>query len=420
MDAGRPRPLEQAAPRAYNPNVYTIVEEMKSYIGFGQQDADNLRALAEFVTPRLEEVVDRFYKTILDQPGASGVFPGGEVQAAQLKGFFARWLETLFCGEYDAQYIKRRLNIGHTHVRVAMPQHYMFAAMEIVWQDLERIAIEADVPDVAAKLRSLHKLLAIETAIMLESYKSSYSDRIRELERSSIEERLSRAEHLAEIGQLAASLAHEIKNPLAGIGGAIQVIRKELARDDRNWPILDEILREVWRVDGTLKDLLAYARPQSTQVERCDLNTVIQRSVKLLRGEKSFAAVNFECADCRGLPAVEVDENQIEQLLVNLLLNAAQASKPGDPVRLRVAKDADSIMLAIEDKGHGIDQETLARVFEPFFTTKARGTGLGLAIARRIMDGHNGSVSIRSEIGKGTVVEVRLPIRRAAQDQATG
>jgi len=407
-------------PSRYNFCVSAAVfEDMKRYVRFGQQDVENLRALADPVRPHLDSVVDRFYEVILSHGGARQVLSGGERQVSSLRRHLRAWLETLFCGRYDEAYVQRRAVIGHKHVQAGLPQHYMFTAMEVVREEFERIVRSIGVPEPEQKLRSLSKLLALETGLMLESYKLSYSERIRRSERVAVQERLSRAEHLAEIGQLAASLAHEIKNPLAGISGAIQVMRAETREDDLRRPILDEILHQINRLDGTVKDLLVYARPKAPQRRACRLSSVIARVQGLLANEATFRHVRLEVADCDGLPPLQADEHQIEQLLVNLLLNAAQASKPGQVVQLHAASDGHEVTLVVRDYGVGIPREVLARAFEPFFTTKSRGTGLGLPICQRIVDMHGGSITLDSTPGEGTVVTVRLPLdgREAGEDE---
>jgi len=385
-----------------------IFDEMKSYVGFTRRDATNLRALAKPVDRYLPAVVDRFYAEILAHSGARQVL-AGEEQVTQLRGHFLNWLRTLFGGVYDDAYARQRAAIGHAHVRVGLPQHFIFCAMEVVWQELERIVRNVVVSDVEEKLRSLHKLLMLETGLMADSYRASYADGVRRNEREAVQERLSRVEHLAEVGQLAASLAHELKNPLAGIGGAIQVIRDGLKAEHPQRPVLDEVLRQVDRLDRTVKDLLSYARPQPARFCRVDLNRVIERVVLLLESELTVHNQRLEHETAGEALVLEADEHQLEQLLVNLTLNAAHASSAGDPIRIRATADGQGVRLEVQDQGRGMDEATVRRAFEPFFTTKARGTGLGLAICQRIVETHRGSIALRSVVGKGTTVEVLLP-----------
>ncbi|MBL8878979.1 MAG: hypothetical protein JNG88_07650 [Phycisphaerales bacterium] len=387
-----------------------IFDELKNYVGFDENDELRMKSLGPVVSPCLPEVVDRFYETILRHPGARVVF-GDVAQVRRLRVSLLDWLQTLFCGRYDAEYYQKRSAIGRVHVRVGLPQHYMFGAMEIIWQSLKEIIYAADIANPREELASLHKLLSLELGIMLEAYKESYSEEIRRIERESMHERLTRAEHLAEIGQLAASLAHEIKNPLAGISGAIQVLRDGLARDDGRRSVLDEVLRHIARLDNTVKDLLVYARPKPVRVRECELNRVVERVLTLIRESPDAKRVVIEYIGDRHFPMIAADENLLEDVLLNLLQNAIHASPPGARVII-TARVADGFAeLAVEDFGHGMDEAVQRRAMEPFFTTKARGTGLGLSICQQIAAAHGGVLHIQSRPGAGTTVTLRVPSR---------
>lgn len=401
-------------PGLYNQRVQAIFDEIKSYVGFGRDDEAILHACAPLLRPIYGRVVERFYAEIERQPRAYRVLADAG-QAERLRASLHRWLERLFTGPFDGEYVELRSRIGHEHVRVGLPQHYMFAAMEIVWQELSQAIQDLLGHQEAPRaLEALHKLITIETGIMLESYRASYAERIRKLEHDAVRERLSRAEELAEVGQLAASLAHEIKNPLAGISGAIQVLRDDLERDDTRRRVLDDVLRQVSRLDGTVKDLLTYARPRPAIIKECRLASVIERVTALLVQEPAMRDVRLEVPDCSDLAPIEADDHQLEQLLINLLLNAAQASSSGAVVQLQVSAEDDEVTISVRDEGHGMKGEAARRAFEPFFTTKARGTGLGLPICRRIVEAHNGEIHVRSNAKRGTLVEIRLPRAQSA------
>jgi signal transduction histidine kinase len=373
-------------------------------------DAANLRALAGAVERHLSAVVERFYEEIAQHAGARAVFTDDPQKRERLRVALLDWLRTLFGGTYDSDYARQRARIGQVHARAGVPQCYMFVAMEVIRQELVHAVRKEEVPEAEAKLESLHRLLALELALILDGYKGAVAEHVRETERRAVRERLTQAEHLAQIGQLAASLAHEIKNPLAGISGAIQVIRDATTSDAPHRPILAEILRQIGRLDQTVKDLLVYARPLPPHFDRCNLSRVIERLMTVLRREPAMQHVGFEHRmDHRSLPSIEADENQIEQLLMNLILNAAEASEKGGLITLTVWPTTKGVRLEVGDRGHGMDEETCQRALEPFFTTKSRGTGLGLPICRRIAESHNGTLTIRSAVGKGTQVRVDLP-----------
>ncbi len=385
-----------------------VLEELKSFLAFSQQDAANLRELAELVQPHLAQVVERFCRHIASHPGTWQVLTGGAAQRSRLFQALTGWLSELFCGRYDHSYARRRAQIGSTHVRVGLRPHFMIASMQTIWEELERIVRSSTAPDREAKLASLHKLLMLETGLILESYREGYANQIRQVEREAMLTRLRQAEQLAEVGQLAASLAHEVKNPLAGISGAIQVIRDSLKPGDAHRPVLAEVLRQINRLDRSVSDLLVFSRPQPPQYQRCDLPRVAERVLALLRKEPEFERVRFECELGAELSTMTADEHQLEQLLMNLLLNAAQASTAGGPVRLTGQLQDGLVRLVVEDRGCGMTEEVARRAMEPFFTTKARGTGLGLSICRKIAEAHGGSIAIRTRPGEGTAVTVEL------------
>lgn len=383
---------------------------MKHYIGFDEKDADVLRSLRAVVEPAFPAVVDRFYEAILAHRGARAVLTGGDEQLASLRKSLHQWLDELFGGNYDQAYFEKHAEIGRVHVRVGLPQHYMFTSMEIIWRELLRVVRQSGIERTAQKLTSLHKLITLELGIMVEAYKESFSAQVRHVERSLVQDRLTRAEHLAEIGSLAASIAHEVKNPLAGISGAIQVIRSGMAPDDPHRPIIAEILSQIDRLDSAVKDLLLYARPHPPRIQPCDLDAVIQRVLKILRKEPDVQRVRLEYVRDPSLSPIRADENQIEQVVMNLIQNAVQASEDGDVVHVRVNSGTDKVLLAIEDQGQGIPPHVFDRIFEPFFTTKAKGTGLGLNICRKIAEAHQGNIAVESVVGRGTLVTLKLPI----------
>ena len=177
---------------------------------------------------------------------------------------------------------------------------------------------------------------------------------------------------------------------------------------DAKLEVLGEVLRQINRLDRSVKDLLVYARPKPPRYQRCDLPRAVERVLTLLRKEPEFERVRFEYSVPRNLPTIAADEHQIEQVLMNLLLNAAQASSTTGLVKLVVTPGRESVQIVVEDRGQGMTVDVARRAFEPFFTTKARGTGLGLPICRKIVEAHGGRISLRSTPGEGTAVTVEL------------
>jgi signal transduction histidine kinase len=398
---------------------HRILEDMKLCVGFNRSDASNLRSLATDLAPAYQTIVDEFYGVILRNPRARSILTEGDTQIERLRAALRDWLRGLFCGKYDQEYWEVRSRIGRTHLRVGTPQDQMITMMAVIRRGLQRAIHQTHVVDADAKLESVHKLLTLELAVMLDSYKASYTEKVQEHERSAVEAKLTRAEHLAEIGQLAASLAHEIKNPLAGISGAIQVIRDGLEPNHRHRVVIGEILRQVNRLDAVVKDLLVYARPSPPSLARCNLDAVIRRVIAALAQEPSLKHVRLDYDGDDEMAPIRADHVRMEQLVMNLVLNAAHASPPDGKIRIEARSNTDRVTLTVKDSGHGMDEAILERAFEPFFTTKAKGTGLGLPICKWIVDVHGGSISLHSLVGKGTRVIVKLPRTVNGSDEET-
>ncbi len=393
--------------------------DMMKLIGFDARDAALLGQQADTIEPWIPSIVDHFYEALLQRPDARAIFTGGEPQIERLRHLLADWLRGLFSGTYDSAYYEKRLAIGAAHVRVALPQQYMILGIELIRQELETALRSADVAETDLTLRSLDKLLTLELAIMLESYKEGFAKRIRRSERDALEEKLTRAEHLAEIGQLAASLAHEIKNPLAGISGAIEVIGDGMPAGNPHRQIVKEILGQISRLDAAVKDLLVYARPVKPRAAQIVLHDAVVRVLMLLREEPEIQRVRVDYEPPAGDSTVHADDSHMEQLLMNLIINAAHASQDGQVIKVEVIPNGESVRLAVTDWGAGMPPHVRERAFEAFFTTKAKGTGLGLAICRRLVEATDGTIELQSELGEGTKVMASLPRTGPTEDKRT-
>ena len=232
--------------------------------------------------------------------------------------------------------------------------------------------------------------------------------------------RLARVDQLASLGQLAAGLAHEIKNPLAGIQGALEVLRDDSA-DGETVRIYDEMLAELRRVNVILYRLLESGRPAPLRLARTDLGKLLDETSELLRPSLRRQRVELVTAAAAALPEIRIDPAKIRQILVNLIQNAAEAMQDqGGRITLRASgfPAEAAVVIAVEDNGPGIAPDRLARVFEPFFTTKFTGTGLGLAISKSLVEQHGGRIEVTSEPGKGTAFLLILPARFMAPDGA--
>jgi len=229
---------------------------------------------------------------------------------------------------------------------------------------------------------------------------------------------MSRAEHFATLGELAAGLAHEIRNPLAGIAGVIEIVSRDLPPGSPARAVIKDAKEEAVQINRILTDLLETARPKPPQFQVKDIGATVEHAVLFARQQAITKRITIELNNDEEIPAVDHDPHQINQVLLNLLLNAIQAmDKPGT-IYVTLRRDKDAALITVADQGKGIAPETLPNIFRPFFTTKGHGTGLGLSLARRIVESHRGTISVRSEVGKGTQFVIRLPIAHS-QSQAS-
>lgn len=221
---------------------------------------------------------------------------------------------------------------------------------------------------------------------------------------------MSRAEHFATLGELAAGLAHEIRNPLAGIAGVIEIVGRDLPPNSPARSVIKDAKEEAMQINRILTDLLETARPKPPQFQVKDLGTTAEHAVMFARQQAVTKRIMIELDKGENIPPIDHDPNQINQVLLNLLLNAIQAmDKPGS-IFVTLRRDKDAVLITVADQGKGIPPENLPNIFRPFFTTKGHGTGLGLSLARRIVEAHGGTITVRSEVAKGTQFVLRLPI----------
>jgi signal transduction histidine kinase len=245
----------------------------------------------------------------------------------------------------------------------------------------------------------------------------------------------SQIDRLVSLGELAAGVAHEIRNPLAGIGTSAQVLRSRFAKDDERVKFADVILDEVGRLEKIIENLLLFARPKQPQLVKHDMRHSVERAFNLLRDqiEKQDVRVQIRCDG--EPPMVYVDPGQMSQVLLNLVLNAVHAMPSGGRLTLELktvekkmpvsggrrkadakpdvpARSFQFLRLVVSDSGQGIPRQNLSKLFTPFFTTKSAGTGLGLSISQAIMREHGGSISISSVEGRGTKVTVDIPVEK--------
>ena len=231
---------------------------------------------------------------------------------------------------------------------------------------------------------------------------------------------------LAAVGQMAAGIAHEIRNPLASMSGSMQVLRQELQLEPDQAQLFDIVLRESERLNQTIRDFLSYARPQHGQLASVDMGVVVRDAARLLRNSPDCTSAHqIECAT-DGATTLLAVEAQMRQIVWNLATNALRAMPKGGTLRLHVGSSGSdsavasgvggpAVVLSVSDDGVGIPGEDIDRIFQPFHGGFAKGAGLGLAIVHRIVSEQGGSIAVHSQAGQGTTIDVILPAERRAE-----
>jgi C4-dicarboxylate-specific signal transduction histidine kinase len=244
-------------------------------------------------------------------------------------------------------------------------------------------------------------------------------------------QKLFQSDRLASLGQLAASVAHEINNPIAGVLNLSMLIERILKEDGIPPERVEEVRRylvqissETTRVGRIVGDLLAFSRRSSPQRMPADLNEIIRRTVSIIDHKLKLANVELELQLDEILPKIKCDNSQIQQVIVNLVMNASEAThnRVNGNVTVRTAANTnrESIRFEVKDNGDGIPKENLAKIYDPFFTTKGegKGVGLGLAVVYGIVESHGGDIEVDTKVGEGTIFRVDLPISGEAKEKS--
>ncbi|MCX7634135.1 MAG: ATP-binding protein [Syntrophales bacterium] len=236
------------------------------------------------------------------------------------------------------------------------------------------------------------------------------------------EEVIRRMDRLTSLGQLSAGIAHEIRNPLAGINLNIQMLGKKMAPDEQTRELINDSLRGIERINSLVKNVLDFAKPALPQSQRCHIQDVIMETVRILEPQCTNKHIKVVVDLPDAIPPMVLDKNQIRQVLLNIVINAVE-SMPGDGGEIRITGLVDQSInrrgkffrMAITDNGSGIRREHLTKIFDPFFTTKPEGTGLGLSIVHKILEQHNAIIEVESAEGKGTKFMLTFPMEMTAQ-----
>lgn len=239
-------------------------------------------------------------------------------------------------------------------------------------------------------------------------------------DRLKLQSQIREVEQLTGIGQMAANVAHEIRNPLIAIGGFARQLDDEMDRDDPRREHTQIILEEVTRLEQILREQLTLERHLQPVLGPVDINQILVDVRKLLSHGILSARIDLKGDLQEGLPVTMGDANQLKQAFMNILTNAIHSMPGGGAIRVGTAQRGEFIVVRISDTGPGITPDVMDKLFVPFFTTRKTGSGLGLAVTRRIVENHGGEIRVESEVGKGTTFEVTIPIVRSVREAIDG
>jgi len=369
----------------------TFFEAIKGYVEFNDGSTDLLRRFHPVAEDQFGPIVDDFYLAIQRHPGASSAITGGAAQIERLKHTLVSWMQDLLLGPHDEAYFQKRARIGRVHVRINLPQSYMLTAMNrirVLLVEVARQRLSNDPPRLVATTRAMHQILDLELAIMLETYREDLLVKNRT------------AERLSTIGQFAAGIGHELRNPLGVIESSVYLLRQHLAKDN-----LDKIAAEVQRSSKTITDLLELARNRSPRRLPTSVRALVGAALATAQLPAGVEVMTLTHPE--GDIALTVDPDQIARVLSNLFINAGQAMAGRGRVVVEGERVGEATTLRVRDDGPGVPTDVRHRIFEALFTTKSKGTGLGLALCRRIVEAHGGTVSLEpSESGASFLITV--------------
>jgi signal transduction histidine kinase len=381
------------------------LKERKRFIAFTRDEERILTELRPALTAHADEIVEAFYKHLIEFEALRPLLSDPEV-VKRLRKAQKKYLLSLTSGRYGKRYLEDRLRIGRAHEMIGLlPQWYM-GTYSFYIDLLHPIVLRHYDGDRSLTMKACHalsKLMNLDAQLVLEIYFDTRQQKA-----------VERSEQLAAVGELSASIAHEVRNPLAGMKGALEVLRKGMEADSSKREIMDELVAQIVRLETLVRDLLTFAQPRPLNRHPVDLHEILERVLRLVQDGLESAEIRVDRKYQDAIAPVFADPQQLEQVFLNLIENAVQAMEGGGTLTLDTTERNGTVTITFRDTGKGIPPADLHRIFHPFFTTKHRGSGLGLSIVQKIVEAHEGSLRVESEPGQGTRIMVLMTRREPA------
>lgn len=377
----------------------TLFDGIKSFVGFGPEDVQALAAFHDTAVPHIPDISEAFYRRIMEHPDAHAAITGGQAQVDRLKQTLVQWMRSGLAGPHDEAFYEKRARIGRVHVVIGLPQQYMFTAMNVIRLRFRELTETLELPpgvDRQVLSNAIDKLFDMELAIMLQTYREDSDARLRQRER------------LATIGQLAATIGHDLRNPLGVVQSSLYILRKRMGEDARTTKHLDKIGNQVEVCNEIITDLLELARDRTPHRKDVPVDSLLDEVM-----ERSQVPGDIHVnRRVEGVEVLHIEAGLVRQALVNIVSNAVTAlEEAGGTITISVTAAAPEggVVVTVTDDGPGFPPEVLPKVFDPLVTTRVKGTGLGLALARSVVERHGGqAVAVNTEQG-GAQVELHLP-----------
>lgn len=375
---------------------------LQRYVGWTDEDAELVASLRECVAQGFDEIINDFYEQVMAFDETRRAIREGEPQIARLMVTLRLWLDELFTGVYDANYVSRRWQIGRRHVEIGLEQSLVSAAMSRLRQNVLKTLKTCweQSPDDPSNtigpraILAVNRLFDLELAIVELAYREEFTRRDQQNQR------------MATLGQVAGGIAHELRNPLNVVKTSVYFLRnaKQISAE-KNEEHLARIERQVDLANDVISAITQFARIASPEKIPIDLKSILPEWIE----NHCLSHVVDRHFHMQEVPTLLGDPRQLQIAVGNIVRNACEAMAAGGVLTIELRMSDGTVELSISDTGHGIASEQLKRITEPWYSTKARGAGLGLAITKAILDKHEASLVVTSVMGQGSRFSMRFP-----------